>query len=988
MALSYIDDSGAVIYQPGAYPKYTVVNNQVGLSTSGVMVLVGEAMQGPSFAQESDITQNVYGPGQLAAVRTKYGSGNIVDAFSALAVPSKDPQITGAAQAIYILKTNQGGLASTSMTRAGLAAYRKAQSNFYGASGNGTGLSVTQSQAEVPATTGLFAFASLPTNLSTSRTQIVNVRVNGGANTTFTQTVTSAITGLVSPVTFAASMAALTPSMLVTGGVDRLVMTGITATSSLAISATNATGVIVVTLSGAATSWATIPTPGDMLIIAANTEYSNSADSILINGANTNQGTFVVTAATATTITAKLMQSDTTAAHTLTSKTATAVSATPANDLKIISGITATNVTGTDRGLITGQTGTLIALAVNNVTQVVTATITGTWATTPAVGDYFRINSGSVLAGAGSVNVGWYQITASTSSTIIATRLSNSAVLVAVSATAIVTPATDAQTLRPAIDGVSKVLAISDGSAATDSLQTSTFTAAGATTAWLQSATQAPIVSASDLVVSINTTNPVSNLSEAFPVGGNAVLAIGYNGTTATMTVTSTNTITTSVTGGTGSNLSVAYTNYLTLGALAAWINAQPGYSCAVTLAAFKNLPCYVLDQGTFNICTNVAGTSTVTSFGVRIKKDAYEVLQINSQSQLVDLTDAATGYMVIMGGVLAGGIPANGQYVTTGSGLPEVAAQTFLTGGTLGSTSNTDIANAILALQKLRCNFAVPLFSRDASLDVQAGLTDPASSYTIASINAAFSTSVLFSSQLKRRRSRQAFLSIKDTFANAKIAAQTIANARCSMGFQDVRLLASSGSIQSFQPWMGAVITAAMQAAGFYKPIFNKILNINSAYQAAGDFLPTDSDAVDQALQAGLMVIVPDDTGVAYKFLADYTTYATDSNFVYSSIQAVYVADVIALSTAAQLEKQYVGQSLADISAAMMLSSLAGIMKNFVRLKLIAPSDQAPAGYLNAQIDINGPTAKVSFTVFEATGLYFIPINFFIQPVQQSAGQ
>jgi hypothetical protein len=85
-------------------------------------------------------------------------------------------------------------------------------------------------------------------------------------------------------------------------------------------------------------------------------------------------------------------------------------------------------------------------------------------------------------------------------------------------------------------------------------------------------------------------------------------------------------------------------------------------------------------------------------------------------------------------------------------------------------------------------------------------------------------------------------------------------------------------------------------------------------------------------------------------------------------------------------MEQAFVGQSLADVSAAQALSVLDAIMDNMRRLKLIAFSDDAPKGYKNPIIKINGPAMVVSAEVKAATALYFIPITFSITQIQQSA--
>ena len=120
----------------------------------------------------------------------------------------------------------------------------------------------------------------------------------------------------------------------------------------------------------------------------------------------------------------------------------------------------------------------------------------------------------------------------------------------------------------------------------------------------------------------------------------------------------------------------------------------------------------------------------------------------------------------------------------------------------------------------------------------------------------------------------------------------------------------------------------------------------------------------------------------------SDQTTYGTDSNFVFNSVQAVYAADTVSLSTAQAMEVAFAGQSTADISASAALSFLEGIMGNMLRLKLIAPSDGAEKGFKNARVQIRGNAMYVSIEIKLASAIDFIQIDFLVSPVQQTAGQ
>jgi hypothetical protein len=203
-------------------------------------------------------------------------------------------------------------------------------------------------------------------------------------------------------------------------------------------------------------------------------------------------------------------------------------------------------------------------------------------------------------------------------------------------------------------------------------------------------------------------------------------------------------------------------------------------------------------------------------------------------------------------------------------------------------------------------------------------------------------------------------------------------------MVFQDVKS-AVSGSVVQYQPYMGAVLAAATQAGAFYKSLVRKQVNTSGVVQAAGDWSYNLDSNLENALLAGLNPIRRAEEG-GFVWVSDQTTYGKDTNNVYNSIQMVYAADTVALTTAQRMERAFVGQSVADVTAAVALSYLDGIMSDFLRLKLIAPSSDAPLGYKNARIVIQGPVMRVSVEVKIAGSIYFIPIAFYVTEITQTA--
>jgi hypothetical protein len=452
--------------------------------------------------------------------------------------------------------------------------------------------------------------------------------------------------------------------------------------------------------------------------------------------------------------------------------------------------------------------------------------------------------------------------------------------------------------------------------------------------------------------VTVRVLRSLDNISESWTIGNTTVMSVNAHTATITNLVIGATTITSAGDPPTVAALSITKSQFRTLRDLATYISAQTGWTASVVPAYYQLSPS-ILDQKTVD-CHD-AGGALVGLF----TKDANEFVSALDSSVLVSVTGTAP----------VTGLPA----VTT---IP-----VYLSAGAKGTSTDANFIAAFAAAERIEANFIVPLVSQDHGSDDD---TESASTYTVAGVNAALATHVAKCSQFKYRHPRQGFCSFKGSYVNAKLAAQTMAYARVTMSFLDTLVSGLTGS-SWFQPWMGAVVEAAMQAACGYRPVFGKSINISGVRQAAGDFSTDDVDNVEDALLAGLSIIGPR-RGGGFEFISDQTTYGVDNNFVLNSIQAIYGADTIAQTVSMKMELAFKGQSFADVTAGVAMSYFKSIMAELKRLKWIVGDDASPSGYRNALIEISAPAMLVSAEIKESTGLYFIPISFTITQTQSTA--
>ena len=935
MAQSYTGSDFGTIYEPGTYVAPKVIAGQGGIATAGVVTIIGEADEGPDFTLESDLNSNSFAPDQLSAVLAKYGSGRIVDAFRALVSANADPAIVGALSLVKAVKTNPSVKASTTLTRSGFGDYASLLANRAGLPGTKIKYTVLPSAYEVGPETSSFAYTP---HYSATAVEFYE-RVNGGTRNTI------AVAARLSGPDFAVACEYVSQGILASGCVEVLPLTGLNAGGKKIALAITANPEEVVLTVDAAVSGLSV---GMTVVIPLTGEFGKTGNSVIC-GTGTpkgNSGSYIITSLTvgssSSSITMIRKNLPTSAA--LNSVSAISIAADE-KDIIAYSNIVLSNVAGQNRGATSGLAGSTVMTVSTPVSGTSLITLASPWTAQPAVGDIILVSG---AFGTTVLTAGIYRVTASSSSTANITRLSNADSTWAGGAT---TVAGGTMTVnKSVIDGVSKSLEIADVSASYGYISSIAF---DPTTLVAADVRNVFLTSSSEYKVAFTASK--DSTSQTYTAGGDIVLEVGTDNQVATLVIGATQ-ADFKISGVT--QFSVVYSQFATLQDFAAYITSRTGYYASVPTSKFNFLSPTVLDRGTYGI------SSSLTESPARLKQDAYVFTTAVNGSSLLGATEV--------------------EY----SGLPDqVSPALFLTGGSKGSSSAAAFSAAIDACEAVDTNMMVALVSADASVDIATGDTESSSSYFVDTVNASLKSHVLAQSTAIERKNRLALCARSGTYADQKEAAGNLASYRVALAFEDVKLVNSSGVLEQFQPWATACVAAGMQAAAGYKGIVKKFANVFGIVKPEGDWNSAkQGDRVD-ALRAGLMPIEHVPTG-GYRWVSDQMTYSADNNFVYNSLQAVYVTDLMILDMIDQFDRAIVGQSVADVSASAGLSFLDSLMFNYKRLKWIASSDDAPRGYKNAVVQINGGVMSISLEVKLAGLIYFIPISFSISQVEQTAAQ
>jgi hypothetical protein len=914
-----VNFNGASLRKPGGYTRSTVdLTGGFPVAPTGIVGIVGEAEAGAPGSAE-DIKTNFFSPDQVQEMTDKYKSGQLVDAFRQLTAPSNDARVANGAQRIFVYKTNASTQASATLD----AAYGTVLSQNYGSGENLINYLVSDSQDEAGP-----ALATMGYIVDDDTAGALFARANGGAKQT------AALSAGIKPDAVVTAVDAFT-DIAAAGGTNRASIDAGRVADGTTLGVTVTAGVGLFTIGATTPTWAVTPTVGDTLYIPTG--------SVVAGGGSENIGGWLVTAVTTSTITAVKLGDPSTSAVTVAPADIAATTDLEAFAPVTISydGTTPTGVGaaleigddagtvaleeffygGTDRGVLTSiQVDDGSTLALSAAAAVITVTVSTAFAASPTVGDTLWIRPGSILAGGSDENVGSYRVSASTATTITATKFS----------------------------GTPTDVTAADIAATTDlEVFKGVFTS-----------TTTPILntSSSEAKVTIEVNRQSDNLTEnSTSLGGNVALSIGYDGTTATVKITSLE-LTTTVTGGSGANLTIKLADYATLNDLATFITAQTGYTASVGTALFGQFAPSTLDRVTDVGCA----TEIADGEPGRIKKDSQEVQDFFDASSLVELTRTAF------------------------AGLPTSSTtRVFLSGGTKGGTTAASASAGIDAFQKVRVNSIVPLFSRDAIDDILDGDTEPSSTYQIDAINTAAKSHCLLMSNTKNRNERNAYVSYKGTLTDTETKSQNLASERVSFALQDVKILKTDGTLDWVQPWGMAATAAGMQAgANVGEPMTFKFINVSGIRHE--DFDPATQ--FDEAIDNGLLFAEsPDDGG--FRVVVGNTTYGKDPNFVFNRISVLYAADTVAFNFRKQLEDIFVGVGAAIASAPSIKNTSVAILGSFKAAGLIVGDDtNNGSGFKNLSVRLVGNTAFISVTITPVQGIDFLLIDIVLDNIRQTA--
>lgn len=440
-------------------------------------------------------------------------------------------------------------------------------------------------------------------------------------------------------------------------------------------------------------------------------------------------------------------------------------------------------------------------------------------------------------------------------------------------------------------------------------------------------------------------------------IGGLTFLEIGYEGTTATITING-STLVTSVTGGSGSALNISFNDIKTLSDLAEFINSQTGYTCSLPTVINPSLSPSVLDRVTgIGICSGAASLTPG-----KLKADSWSTF---------DHFDRFSGLMNVE--------------ETTHLGLPdEITPKQFLSGAVRGASANSDFTAALTAFEAEEIDVIIPLVSQDASDDLaeDQASTDSSSSYTVDSIATAVKNHCKKMGSTKNRKERQSYAGYRGTFQESQDFAKALQSELISLLIQDVLVVDANGDLVWQQPWASACLAGGMHAGGEVgQPTTKKYIAANgirhvkkqgTTPSTLEEFKPLSQSEL--AIQAGVMPLnAPPEGGI--QIVVQNSTYSKDANFVFNRPSVLEAAFFVAKNLRRQLDNTFVGtKNKGLITRETIRVFVTALMADFLKLDIIVGDDSnGGLGYKDLNVSISGSTVEIDVTITPVVGVDFI---------------
>lgn len=428
--------------------------------------------------------------------------------------------------------------------------------------------------------------------------------------------------------------------------------------------------------------------------------------------------------------------------------------------------------------------------------------------------------------------------------------------------------------------------------------------------------------------------------------------------------------LTTTVTGVTGDNLSISFTAGMTLRQMVNQINANVNYLASAPSGT--NLDTVLAADFDFSTTTvNIQTQASNTSAG--FKQDINEIVKwFNNKCQY------ATA--------------ARAKALTTDGGRAPVTDPVYaldptefiLTGGSRGTSANSDWQAGFDALLTRKIDYVIPLIDQDLSAEGYG------STATWASVSQQLAAHVALG-RGSAGLERGGFIGVQGTKSAFIAAANSLNDMDIQIVAQNPTILDASGNLVVSTPRLFAVMAASMRAGvpEIGEPLTHKWIRANQITQDAS-WDPNDpTDAADLILAGCLYAEnVP---GKGYRWVRDLTSWVSSDNLCFSEGSVRDVSRYVAYTLRTQLDDRFTGRKAKPLTISSVRDTATSILEQMRQDNIIVDSTDPVTGatvkaYYNLKVYSSGDVVRLVVSVFPAVGINFELSEIYLQTPTQSA--
>lgn len=309
------------------------------------------------------------------------------------------------------------------------------------------------------------------------------------------------------------------------------------------------------------------------------------------------------------------------------------------------------------------------------------------------------------------------------------------------------------------------------------------------------------------------------------------------------------------------------------------------------------------------------------------------------------------------------------------------------LSGGSRGTSSNSDFQAGFDELLKIRVNSVVPLIDEDLTNEGHG------STATRASVAAQLLDHVIIARGASQGTAgeRGGYIGVKGSKSDIISQANDLNDADVQLVGQNPTVLNASGSLEEFGPRMLATMAASMRAGvtEVAEPLTHKFLRVSGLDQDSSWDPRSLTDAREMITNGVLFAETIDGRGT--RWVRDLTTYVKDDNLAFVEGSVRDAVRFVSYNLREQLVDRFTGKKAKPATIAAIKDTAATILEVMRQDSVIVDSTDPITGatvraYHNLKVSSSGDIVRINVGIFPVPGINFQLNELFLQLPTQSA--